>query len=67
MNTNDSLDLSRISDAQLEASELSYRRGYLHAVAYLAPDSDYYEKVLRWRYAEPMQFTHPPDFNEPLQ
>jgi hypothetical protein len=60
MNTNHSLDLFRISNAQLEAAELSYRRGYLHAVAYLAPDSDYYRKVLRWRYAEPMVFTEPP-------
>jgi len=67
MNTRESLDFSQISDAQLEACELSYRRGYLHAVAYLAPDSDYYRNVQRWRYAEPMQFTEPPHFNEPLQ
>jgi hypothetical protein len=67
MEASESLDLSRISDAQLEACELSYRRGYLHAVAYLQPDSDYYRKVLRWRYAEPMQLTEPPNYNEPFQ
>jgi len=57
---NDSLDLSRISNAQLEACELSYRRGYLHAVAYLQGESAYYRKVLEWRYADLTKFSEPP-------
>lgn len=68
--TNDGLRPSiefSLKPARMEECELNYRRGYLHAVAYLAPDSDYYRKVLRWRYAEPMRFTEPPHFIEPLQ
>jgi hypothetical protein len=57
---NDSLDLSQISNAQLEACELSYRRGYLHAVAYLQGESAYYRKVLEWRYADLTKFSEPP-------
>ena len=60
---NDSLDLSQISNAQLEATdhcELSYRRGYLHAVAYLQGQSAYYRKVLKWRYADLTKFSEPP-------
>lgn len=60
METNDSLNLFEIDEAHAEACELSYRRGYLHAVAYLQPESAYYRKVLEWRYAEPMTFLEPP-------